>query len=577
MDSTAFNSKRFSHYFDELNRLHPIVEETIATTATTKPSKFYSNVETKNFQSAQRTENGKIVYEYTDSSLEKTSNVNNSVDDKNGRTTLIGSSDLPNKSAFNIDNTIDRQSESARYRKYEECKNSKCSQNETIQKLSEKPSDESFSKCSTTNQVDKHEPPNRFSFKEFDFVPKIITNFFRSNKSGIDTSSEVKEETHQQTEQFITKNDNILTSSPIPLRKGEEHHLSTQSLYDWFSGGDNPERPSSRNNLTVGSAPGRGRISPNPIRAPRINDPIPPPRSGERHYDWNCTKNVRNFENRQSMIDQTPITRPSMMDLRRRSLPKAIADKQLANIMEKEKHLNNEFDKLERDRQRLIKELEEMQVNQSFEDFYKAHKRRNSLQPNVNHLSEAELLRMQMQDEWLSKVAEREERRLQKIIKVTHSSSEIASPPSKSLTNRGLCDEFLDRVKERRSKLQMPSDSDWESGAESQPIPRNDDIDAEPSPKIDPTVKVVDDGGVADLQKLPQHLKEFAEFTTKIEQTNQSGPFDMADKPKEIIHKIKRCDNEDGESVVVVKFTIFCLVIALIVYFAIFNKYIENS
>lgn len=310
----------------------------------------------------------------------------------------------------------------------------------------------------------------------------------------------------------------------------------------------------------------RGRISPNPIRAPRINDS---PKTNttsttsdysqqhhhhyqqhqqHRHYDWQATKQNRNIESRNSMIDQTPITRFVSQNPRRMSLPKAMADSQLAYILEKERQITSEFDKLEKDRQRLLQELEEMQVNQCFEDYYKEHKKRNSLLPTLGPLSEEELMKKRMQEEWLRKVAEREERRLQKVIKVTHGSSEI-SPNYKSLTNRGLSDEFLERVKERRTKLQIPSDSDWDSGAESQPIKRE-----QISPNIDPTVKVIDDGREADIKQLPKHLREFAEFTTKCETSESKSQCDtnatstIKTESKEIIHTIERCDNQDGES-----------------------------
>lgn len=577
--SNSFHSKRFSHYFDDLNRLHTISEEV---------PKIYSNCETKTFESCKRIENDRIVHDYSDSSQEKITNTNNqAMNNIQSAFDLTTDKQQSNDGEFYNKNQCESTSrqyvENQRYCKFNESKNSREANSQkplqNLTKTSNIDNDESLNKSATTTAIneEKIESASRFSFKDFDFVPKIFTNFFRSNKSD---SSAISEQTVSITKNECVISDKIRRSSPLSissdLGKGEEQHLSTQSLYDWFSG-DIPERSPSRNNLilNVVSAPSRGRISPNPIRAPRIVDPPKninintvnnhknPPAVPQRHYDWNDMKTSRNFESRQSMIDQTPITRLSMLNSRRRSLPKAMADSQLVSIMEKENQLTNEFDKLEMGRMRLIKELEEMQVNQNFEDFCKAHKKRNSLNPNLSHLSEAEMLRKQMQDEWLSKVAEREERRLHKIIKVTHSSCEIDSPAAKSLTNRGLCDEFLDRVKERRTKLQIPSDSDWESGAESQPIKRND----QPT-QLNPNVKVIDGGHEADLKKLPKHIQEFAELTTEqkinaneIKQSQR--PFDNADKPNEIIHKIERCDNAEGESTNVVHFLVFFLCLAI--------------
>lgn len=135
-----------------------------------------------------------------------------------------------------------------------------------------------------------------------------------------------------------------------------------------------------------------------------------------------------------------------------------------------------------------------------------------------------------MQDEWLQQVSEREERRLHKIIKVTNTADERkdGSVGAKKPHNRGIGDEFIDRVRERRCKLQIPSDSDWDSGAESQPAPRE-----RKSPCIDPNVKVVDGGNVADIKQLPRHIKEFAEFTEKCSGAKQTAP------AREIVHRIQ--------------------------------------
>lgn len=533
-----FNNKRFSNYFDELSRLHPIVEET---------PRVYTNIESSNYQSRKRIENGQTVYEYSDSSHEKSSNnVPIGAPPNNYRPfhVNIGKSQFTANDAFR--SNAEKRSCTA------PSKNSQ--PDESVRRENDNESAQQCKEALDTNR-------SRFFFKEFDFVPKIFSNFFRSNKSEAECTSESVIESSERTVHIHTeKSDESRNSvSPLPLRK-TERHSSTHSLYDSY-GVERvaiPDRPPSVTNLTVRHLSGsRGRISPNPIRAPRLadspkesshpkestSDAKSAAESTQRHYDWQTTKQSQNFENRQSMIDQTPISRHLTHEFRRMSLPKMLADNQLAYILEKERQISVEFDKLENDRLRLLKELEEMQVNQSVEDFCKQHKKRNSILPPLTTVSEEELLKKRMQEEWLSKVAEREERRLAKIIKVTHSTE--VTPTYKSHTNRGLGDEFLERVKERRCKLQMPSDSDWDSGAESQPAKRE-----HVSPHIDPTVKVLDDGCETDIKTLPKHLKEFAEFTTTQQQCDAAKS-----EPKEIIHKIERCDREDGESSVDVRLT----------------------
>lgn len=608
--STYFNNKRFSNYFDELNRLHPIVEETTP--------KVYTNAESSIYQSRKRIENGQIVNEFSDLRHDKFSNDTNVQQNNqcnNVATVLADNNGRTEQTTFNrsataaFDLNIEKKLTTApttttttssvgafnanpienRYCKYGECKNSQT--NESVQEKQElHPSentnnnnnitDESLKKCADPSEQQASDSNrSRFSFKEFDFVPKMFTNFFRSNQTNdqqlqntepTNQTKIVQTNSEQHTEQIIKTTKTIESSdecerstsiSPLPF-KTAERCSSTQSLYDWFSDERErfipviPDRPPSATNLSVKSPINRGRISPNPIRAPRLTDP--PPSSpqlnnynknggsySQRHYDWNRS---RNFENRQSMIDQTPITRHiTKITQRRMSLPKAMADNQLADILAKEQKISIEFDKLERDRLRLLNELEEMRVNQNFEDFCKEHKKRNSLLPTMEqHLSEEEVQKKRMQEEWLHKVAEREERRLHKIIKVTHSSLSEIAPNIKSNTNRGLGDEFLERVKERQFKLQIPSDSDTDS--------QSIQTDRVSPNTVDSTVKIIDDGREADLKNLPKHLREFAELTTKLEQCGQQACDTIktsiinTNQSNEIIHTIVRCDNEDGES-----------------------------
>lgn len=533
--SDSFNSKRYSSLYDELSRLHTIAEEPQA-------RKRYSTIETATEESQKHIENGKTVYEFNESSAQKSN------DRKNSDSSLLNSKLKPSN---------DVKSE---YRCFAESKNSNT--NDSVDNRNEN---------DQNNKTDAANEKKRF-FKEFDYIPKFFTDMFgRVNKSSSTsiensdkpTTSEMSESSHKEHKIVIEKtgesSTNLLkapASTPIPVNKGPNQYLSTQSLYEPYDRNRiTPDRCSS--SLSTHREGLRRSRSPNvQIRAPRINDsPKPMAKSvpkiddAERIY---ATSHSRNFENRQSMIDQTPITRHVSQDWKRMSMSKVEHEKILQNLLDKEKNLGQEFDKLERDRLRLLIELEEMRVNQSFEEFVKQHKSRNGSEQNVSSLSEQELFRKRMQDEWLNKVAEREERRMQKIIKVTNASEVTES--SKSLTNRGLGDEFMDRVRERRDKLQMPADSDWESGAESQPIKREN-----PSPKIDPNVKVIEGEQEADLKNLPEHLKEFAAFVAKKQQeeakrstTKATVTEKSSDNHKEIIHKIvlegNENDSSDGES-----------------------------
>lgn len=559
--SNTLHSKRFSSYFDELNRLHPIAEET---------PKRYSK---SNFESCKRTENGEVVYDYELS--ERTVET----DDKTAKSTGY-STDHQNKLFdSNIDRPLnetkkfDTNSVENHFLRCKDVNKNSCS-NDAIKQTSEnKPIESSQQKCDLNNeqQVNSSDQSG-FSFRDFDFVPKFFTNFFRSNKSDAinencltateptnSTNSMMK--TNEQIDQTNeNENEKIMANSLYPIRttlkKSSERHASTQSLHiDWPSDLDT----SSPSNISVKSVNfgNRGRISPCiQIRAPRISDePKASLNENQRDYYLHSPKKNRCCAvNYQSMVDQTPITRHVTPDRRRQSLPREISDNQYAYILEKEKELNAEFDKLERDRIRLLNELEEIQVNERFERFHKEHKK-NNLGQEI--MSQADLLRKQVQDEWLSKVAEREERRLQKIIKVNYVEGE--SPASKSITNRGLCDEFLDRVRERCTKLQIPSES------ESEPQPTSMCNQNLPTPIDVRDVKVLREDGIqADFKVLPKHLREFAEFVSKTniretieeEHIECSNSFQSSEQEvisnifesnNETVKKIDRCEKNVGE------------------------------
>lgn len=547
----SFNSKRYSTYYDELSRLNPIAEEPQA-------KKRFSTIETSSRESQKRIENGEVVYEFAESSAQK-SNDGDAADRKESDSSEVKSKLTP---------SADVNSE---YRRFAESKNS--------------PASESAAERNESAQSNENGAASdkRSFFKEFDYIPKFFTDMFgRADKPSPSAHSEQGSTSERVSESSSSRKEHTViiekaeegsaklappASAPIPLSKGSNQYLSTHSLFDWGERrGSTPDRCSSSLSVSRDDySRGRRRsISPSvPIRAPRIKDEPTPVASSapkadtaQRRYEAYPTSHNRNYEQRQSMIDQTPITRHVSHDWKRMSMPKIDHEKKLQYYLDKEKSLGQEYDKLEHDRLRLMIELEEMRVNQSFEDFVRQHKTRNGSEQSPGSLSEQELFRKRMQDEWLNKVAEREERRMQKIIKISNASE--VTETSRSSTGRGLGDEFMERVRERRDKLQMPADSDWESGAESQPVRRD-----HPSPQIDPNVKVIEGEQEADLKNLPEHLKEFAEFVAKKQQeeaerlakvatTKASTTEKSTETHKEIIHRIVREGDEreasDGES-----------------------------
>ncbi|XP_070068398.1 uncharacterized protein CAP isoform X21 [Drosophila takahashii] len=189
---------------------------------------------------------------------------------------------------------------------------------------------------------------------------------------------------------------------------------------------------------------------------------------------------------------------------RRSSLPRELHEQQLKYILSKEEELKFEVERLQQERRRLMEEMQRAPV-------LPAPQRRESYRPaaKLPTLSEDEVFRQQMAEEWMNKVAEREERRQHKIIRI----SKIEDEQDHSTVDRAtISDEFLDRVKERRHKLAMPADSDWESGAESQPQPA---VQSQPESDVEaPPIRILEGQAEANLRQLPRHLREFAKFST---------------------------------------------------------------
>lgn len=468
-------------------------------TTMTQPVRTYSNIEKSTYETKKRIENGNVVFEFSNSTKEKSTNGN-----KESINELNVSGDMTDSAMMKSDINLEKKSVLSTNNKIPSSSPINNSAGNTENIKNEK----------STNQQPQRDVKakseyfdDKITFKEFDYVPKFFDDCFHSD---------------DDTNKFFNSNRERFFEETT--KREENHHPRPQSsLQDWLKEID--EANSSLGNIVKPIVREenlcKGMGSKVNIRAPRlhtvessneVNDKFD---EAQRRYEMYVTKQNHIF-NRQSMIDTTPIT--PHVSTRRKSLPKELQQKQLEYIRKKEQELNYEFDKLEHDRMRLLQEIEEMKVNQHVKDFVMAHKSNyNSNNFISRHQSEAELLRQQMHDEWLNKVAEREERRLQKIIKITRPGEET-STPEQSTRKATVEHEFLDRVKERRTKLKMPSDSDWESGAESQPTERVKKED-----KVDPKIKVIEGERETDLKELPKHIKEFAsDFTTTTERTDKS-------------------------------------------------------
>lgn len=465
--------------------------------AMTQPVRTYSNIEKSTYETKKRVENGNVVFEFSNSTKEKSTNGN-----KECINELNVSGDLTDAAMMKSDINLEKNSHSSANNKIPSSPINNSAGNTEHTKNEKSTNQQQRNVKAKSEHFD-----DNITFREFDYIPKFFDDCFHTDD---DTTSNHHERFFEET---TKREENHYRSSAVSPRP-------QSSLQEWLKDIDeanNIVKPIVREeNLCKGMG---SKVN---VRAPRlhtmessseVNDKFD---EAQRRYEMYVTKQNHIF-NRQSMIDQTPIT-PHVSTTRRKSLPKELQQKQLDYIRKKEQELNYEFDKLEHDRMRLLQEIEEMKVNQHVKDFVMAHKSNSHSSSFISrNQSEAELLRQQMHDEWLNKVAEREERRLQKIIKITRPGEE-SSTPEHGTRKATVEHEFLNRVKERRTKLKMPSDSDWESGAESQPTERE-----KKEEKVDPKIKVLQGERETDLKELPKHIKEFAsDFTTTSERTDTS-------------------------------------------------------
>ncbi|OWR54351.1 CAP isoform L [Danaus plexippus plexippus] len=220
---------------------------------------------------------------------------------------------------------------------------------------------------------------------------------------------------------------------------------------------------------------------------------------------------------------------------RRPSLPKDLCDQQMEYIRQKEKEVDAEIKRLEQEQLKSSQRrgprapmISEKDNNYSglFETEKSFKKERISNHPNSKNVenrklhsffssSEEELLREKMYTEYINQMAEREQRKHHRVIKVsqTPSSSNLISKSMPSLNyldskvNNRIEQEFISKAKERWNKLGI---RDPETEDEREPR----DVYKEPK-VIEHKIRVIEDGQEKDVRKLPSHMQEFVRFTVR--------------------------------------------------------------
>ncbi|XP_053603940.1 uncharacterized protein LOC128671484 isoform X12 [Plodia interpunctella] len=235
---------------------------------------------------------------------------------------------------------------------------------------------------------------------------------------------------------------------------------------------------------------------------------------------------------------------------RRPSLPKDICDKQMEYIRQKEKEVEAEIKRLEEEknsmpvapqrgpRAPLIKDKHNMVEQQYLYNQYRVDSKNicNNIQvpekPVRSRLkslfssSEEELLRDKMYSEYVNQMAERQERKQHRIIKITNTGGDSkAKTVSKSMSALDVLDskvnnriekEFISKARERWDKLGI-KDPETEDEIES-----SKDVYREPK-VIEHKIKVIEGNKETDVKKLPSHLQDFVRFTAKDKDDGRSS------------------------------------------------------
>lgn len=297
--------------------------------------------------------------------------------------------------------------------------------------------------------------------------------------------------------------------------------------------------------------------------------------SNKRHSYTECLTRVSNLHNtvnqlvtQRSYEENTSRTRRSNSP-RRHSLPFNLYEKQMQYILEMEREIQREIEKLNEEKAKLETDMtttttdENQHTNESIPctpvpdakiKQFDAAKYQISRKGDIAILqTEAdksaskssmllspttEKFRQEMYHEYMCKVAERQERKQNKVIKITTSSSskpstddggsgssgvggELLSPQCEVKHVCGIEDEFMSKVRERKGKLGLEEDEADGTGCD-----KNEQAGAEVDDNKEEPVLVLDGTtSLTDTTQLPKHLQEFVDIARASTAALDDGEF----------------------------------------------------
>ncbi|KAF5287124.1 hypothetical protein FQA39_LY16047 [Lamprigera yunnana] len=228
----------------------------------------------------------------------------------------------------------------------------------------------------------------------------------------------------------------------------------------------------------------------------------------------------------QSSLENT--TRLANIPNRRFSLPQEVHQRQIQYIREKEREIHKEIENLEKERRQLLDEMAAEVPPKQFEARqYRISKKgdvalhndekeplkQETEQQKTIVMAPTEIFRQQMYNEYMQKIADREDRKLHKVIKITSSRTLQNCETENDDNNNNLCEvthvcdienEFMNKVKDRMRKYGLKRDDSEES--------RIHLSDREESTE---PVLVMDGDSLKNSKGLPKHLREFVDITRR--------------------------------------------------------------
>ncbi|KAK9874664.1 hypothetical protein WA026_005486 [Henosepilachna vigintioctopunctata] len=211
------------------------------------------------------------------------------------------------------------------------------------------------------------------------------------------------------------------------------------------------------------------------------------------------------FKNKFNTLPQSSSNDNNEFTRRRSSLPDDLCKRQMEYILEKEKEIEKELHDLLEEKRKLYLEMENYEKNNSL-----GSDKVERTRPKSFPTAPSETFRQKMYEEYMNQVAEREERKHKKVIKIT------SSPGNKSTENEKpimevthlpeIEDEFMKKVQQLHGPLHKVEEE--EESEESETFKSSEISEYE-------SVIFMDGNSLKNVTSLPKHLREFVEITSE--------------------------------------------------------------